>query len=159
MKQKSDPGLDTTTLQLHIEYLQSPPNLFTSCSILATHCTWKRDRTAVHRDLTMLVQLCTRNAAWGECRSKLRDLVEDNGWDFFREPYVNENIHPPLLPELHPLWPEDIQVHNSNIRYAVQVLDDIFDGRARTGMGRLGRFLGWHLRRRPEDRSEEEQSV
>ncbi len=88
MKHKSDRVVDATTLQLHIDYIHNPLNLFTACSILATRGTGDMDRTPIHRDITTLVQLCPRDAAWGECRKKLRDLVQGDGGDFFVQQHV-----------------------------------------------------------------------
>ncbi len=126
---RPDGAVDVVTLRLHIDYIHNPYNLFTACSILATRGTGDTDRTAIHRDITTLVQLCPRDTAWGECRKKLRDLVQDDGGDFFTEQRVWPDFSAP-----RPLHTEEIQVEKNNIRYAIQVLDDFFDGRAHTGM-------------------------
>ncbi|KAK0441420.1 hypothetical protein EV421DRAFT_1813119 [Armillaria borealis] len=139
MKHKSDRIVDAAALQLHIDYLHNPPNLFTACSILATRGTGDMDRTAIHRDTTMLVQLCPRDAAWGECRKKLRDLVQGDGGDFFGQQHV-WSMSPSAQWEFPLLRANEIQVEKDNIRYAIQVLDDFFDGRARTGMVSLRPF-------------------
>ncbi|KAK0474766.1 hypothetical protein IW261DRAFT_1369069 [Armillaria novae-zelandiae] len=152
-KHRTDGAMDDATLQLHINYLHNPSNLFTACSILAAQSFENTDRTAIHRDIMMLVQLCPRDAAWGECRRKLHDLVQGDGGDFFSRQRVSQSLR------LRSLWINEIQVEKDNIRYAIQVLDGFFDDRAHTGMGRLDRFLGWCIHHKPEDRLEQEQPV
>ncbi|KAK0482343.1 hypothetical protein IW261DRAFT_1333236, partial [Armillaria novae-zelandiae] len=70
-----DGVMDDAALQLHIEYLHDSDDLYTACSILATRGFNNTVGTAIHRDIMTLVQLCPRDAAWGECHNKLRDLV------------------------------------------------------------------------------------
>ncbi len=82
MQHRLDGAVDAET---HIDYLYNPHNLLTACSILATHGIGSMDRTAVYRDITTLVQLRPRDAAWDDCRRKLRDLVQGDGGDFFNE--------------------------------------------------------------------------
>ncbi|KAK0474764.1 hypothetical protein IW261DRAFT_523944 [Armillaria novae-zelandiae] len=151
---RSDGAVDHATLQLHIDYLSNPYNLFTACSILATRGTTDTNRTTIHRDIMALVQLCPRDAAWGECRKKLCDLVQGDGGDFFSEQRTSPSLEP-----LRPLRTEEIQIEKDNIRYAIQVLDDFFDGGAHTGMGHLDRFLGWCVCRKPDDRPKQVQEV
>ncbi|SJL00539.1 uncharacterized protein ARMOST_03852 [Armillaria ostoyae] len=145
---------DAATLQLHIDYIHNPPNIFTACSILATHSI-NTDRTAIHRDITRLVQLCPRDAAWDECRGKLRDLVQSDGGNFFSE----QRLWSKSDDKFRRLQPDEIQVEKDNIRYAIHVLDDFFDGRVHTNTGLLDRFFGWCLGRKPKDKPEEEQQV
>ncbi|KAK0492118.1 hypothetical protein EDD18DRAFT_521417 [Armillaria luteobubalina] len=148
MRHTSDRIVDTTTLQPHIDYLQNSHNLFTACSILAMHSISNIDRAAVHRDITTLIQLCPRNTAWGECRRKLCDLVQGDGGEFFSKQRVQD-----FFPKLRPLRTEEIQVEKDNIKYAIQVLDDFLDGRAHTSVGRFYHFLGWCVRRKPDDKA------
>ncbi|SJL04778.1 uncharacterized protein ARMOST_08148 [Armillaria ostoyae] len=152
MQHRSDGAVDEAT---HFDYLHNPQNLFTVCTILATHGFRNIDRTAIHRDITRLVQLCPRDAAWDECRRKLRDLVQGDGVDFFSEQRVRSESDR----ESYPLQPNEIQVEKDNIRYAIHVLDDFFDGGAHTIMGRLDRFLGWCPGRKLKDKAEQEQQV
>ncbi len=114
--------VDVATRQLHIDYLHNPDNIFTACSILAIHDIrpWKG---AIHRNITTLAKLCPQDAAWDECRRKLRNLVQldNNGMvDFLGKGWPDR------------IGPEEIQVAKDNITYAVHVLDDFFDGRAHT---------------------------
>ncbi|KAK0441418.1 hypothetical protein EV421DRAFT_732295 [Armillaria borealis] len=122
MQHRSDGAVGDATLRLHIDYIHNPHNLFTACSILATQGVKNIHRTAIHRDITTLVQLCPRDAAWRECRTKLHDLVQGDGGDFFSKQRIW------LVPHyLCPLRTEEIQIEKDNIRYAIQVLDDFFD--------------------------------
>ncbi|SJL04767.1 uncharacterized protein ARMOST_08137 [Armillaria ostoyae] len=152
MKHGPDGAVDEA---MHINCLLNPQNLFTACSILATHSFRNIDRTAIHMDITRLVQLYPRDAAWDECRGKLRDLVQGDGGDFFSKQIVSDTSSPSWS---RPLEPDEIQVEKDNIRHAIDVLDDFFEGRAHT-MGHLDRFVGWCLGRKPEDKPEQEQQV
>ncbi|KAK0227824.1 hypothetical protein IW262DRAFT_1454999 [Armillaria fumosa] len=158
MKLKLDRIVDTATLQLHIDYLHNPLNLFTASSILATRGTRDMDRTAIHRDITTLVQLRPRDITWNECLKKLRDLVQGDGGDFFVQQHVWLRSASDQW-EFPRLRTKEIQVEKDNISHAIQVLDDFFDGGARTGTGRWERFFGWRLRRKPEVKVEREQQV
>ncbi|KAK0225093.1 hypothetical protein EDD85DRAFT_856329 [Armillaria nabsnona] len=146
--------VDAATLQLHIDYLHNPSNLFIACCILATHRIRNIERTAIYRDITTLVQLCPQDAAWVDCCGKFRDLVQSDGGDFFSKQHVWSSYDL----EYRQLQPDEIQVEQDNICYVIQVLDDFFEGRAYT-MGRLDRFLVWCLDRKPKDKPEQEQQV
>ncbi len=124
MRHGSDGVVDEAA---HIDYLHNPQNLFTVCSILASHGVRNIDRTAIQRDITRLVQLHPRDAAWDECRRKLRDLVQGDGGDFFSKQVV---LALNSEPRVHPIQPDEIQVEKDNIRYAIHVLDNFFDSRA-----------------------------
>ncbi|KAK0185869.1 hypothetical protein F5146DRAFT_159099 [Armillaria mellea] len=140
----------------HVDYLHNPQNLFTVCSILATHGFRNIDRTAIRRDITRLVQLRPRDATWDECRRKLRGLVQGDNWDFFSEQRVWSETNR----EVQPLQLSEIEVVKDNIRYGIHVLDNFFDGGGNTGMAPLDRFLGWCLdRRKSEDKPEQNQQV
>ncbi|KAK0227823.1 hypothetical protein IW262DRAFT_1454998 [Armillaria fumosa] len=143
-------------VQLHLDYLHDPLNLFTACSILATRGTSNLDRSAIHRDIMTLAQLRLHDAAWYECRKKLHDLVHGDGGGFFSEQRICGS--PSDLWECRRLQTEEIQVEKDNIRYAIHVLDVFFDSEAHT-IGRLYRFLGWFRRREPEDKREQERQV
>ncbi|SJL04739.1 uncharacterized protein ARMOST_08109 [Armillaria ostoyae] len=153
MKQGLDGAMDAETLQQHIDHLHNPHTLFTVCSILAMQDI---DRSAIYRDIMTLVQLRQRDAAWNECRKKLHDLVESDVGDFFSKQFVLSKCE-----VRRPLETYEIQVKKDNVRYAIQVLDDFFDGGAYTNytIGRLDRFLGWCLGRKPESKLELEQQV
>ncbi len=81
MQHGSDRAVDEAT---HIDYLHNSQNLFTVCSVLATHGISNVDRNAIHRDITRLVRLRPRDAAWDECRRKLHDLVQRRWWELFQ---------------------------------------------------------------------------
>ncbi|KAK0462433.1 uncharacterized protein EV420DRAFT_1187425 [Desarmillaria tabescens] len=161
MKHGSDGVVDAATLQLHMDYLHNPRNLFTVCSILATRGIKDTDEISIRRDITMLVQLRQRDAAWDECRRKLHDLAQsDAGGDFFGKQCI----------DFRPLQAEEVQVEKDNIGYAIQVLDDLFSGRVRTMVtsnsssaqhrtGRIDRFLVSRLGRKSEAKSEQAQQV
>ncbi len=122
MRHGSDGAVNEAT---HIDYLHDPQNLFTVCSILATHGISNVDRNAIHRDITRLVQFHPQDAAWDECRRKLLDLVESNDGDYFSKQCVEVDLDEP-----RPLETNEIQVEKDNIGYAIHVLDDFFDSRA-----------------------------
>ncbi len=129
MQQESDRAVDAETLQQHIDYLRNPQNLFVACSILATHGIRNIDRSAIRRDITTLARLCpTRDAAWDECCRKLHVLARSDSGDFFSEQCVFHGI----FKECRPLQADEIQIEKDNIKYAIQVLDDFFNGRAHT---------------------------
>ncbi|SJL04845.1 uncharacterized protein ARMOST_08216 [Armillaria ostoyae] len=148
MQQGSDGVVDAESLRLHIDYLHNPQILFTACSILATHGVEDVDRSAIHRDIASLAQLHPRDVAWDECRRKLRDLVQSNSEDFFSKQLVLLGVD-----GTRPLQTDEIQVEKDNIRYAIHVLDDFFNGGRHTMVpphsslewhptGRIYRFLG-----------------
>ncbi|KAK0225000.1 hypothetical protein EDD85DRAFT_958727 [Armillaria nabsnona] len=165
MQRGLDGAVDAVTLQSHIDYIHHPQNLFTACSILATHGVEDVDRSVVYRDIMALVQLRPRDAAWEECRRKLHDLVEGDGRDFFNKQLV---VWGPYFHNPRPLRTDEIQVENENIRYVIHALDDIFDGGAHTMVptspvwlptGRIGHFLRRWLGRKLEVKLEQGQQV
>ncbi len=125
-----DGAVDAATLRLHIDYLHDPHNLFTACSILAACGTTDRDRSSIKRDITTLVQLhpvprgAAWDAAWDECRRKLRDIVQSHNRDFLSKHFA------PLRFMGNPLRTDKIEAEKDNIKYAIYVLDDFFDGGA-----------------------------
>ncbi|SJL09571.1 uncharacterized protein ARMOST_12951 [Armillaria ostoyae] len=143
MQHGSDAAMDAAALRVHLDYLHNPHNLFTACSILATHGVEDKDQASIFRDITTLVQLRPRDAAWDECCRKPRVLAQSDG--FFSE----QLVWPKFYVEPRPLQADEIQVEKDNIRYAIHVLDDFFDGKAHT-MGRLDRFLGWRVGQKPD---------
>ncbi|SJL04803.1 uncharacterized protein ARMOST_08174 [Armillaria ostoyae] len=149
MQRGSD--VDVATHQPHIDYLHNPDNLFTACSILAIYSIgfWDRDRRAIRRDIMTLAKLRPRDAAWDECRKKLCDLAQNDGAvrDFLGKGSRS----------CHGIDPKKIQVGKDNITYVVHILDDFLNDGAHTIMGRLYHTLG--LRRKPEDKPEQEQQV
>ncbi|KAK0458599.1 uncharacterized protein EV420DRAFT_1642932 [Desarmillaria tabescens] len=126
MQHGSDGAVDAAMLQLHMDYLHNPHNLFTACSILATH-GMNNNRSVIHRNIMALVQLHPRDATWDECRRKLRDLVESDGRDFFSKQLTWTGYD-----EIRPLHTDEIQLEKENIRYAIHVLDDFFDHEGHT---------------------------
>ncbi|PBK64559.1 hypothetical protein ARMSODRAFT_467714 [Armillaria solidipes] len=159
MQQGLDGAVDAETIQQHIEHLHNPHPLFTVCFILSMQGMGDiLDRSAIYRDIMTLVQLRQRDVAWDECRKKLHDLVESDsiGDSFFSRQLLLSKSGVGRPPETY-----GIQVNKDNIRYAIQVLDGFFDGGAYTNntIGRLDRFLGWCLGRKPESKLELEQQV
>ncbi|KAK0442880.1 hypothetical protein EV421DRAFT_1806656 [Armillaria borealis] len=167
VQQGSDGAVDAETFQQHIAYLRNPQNRFAACSILATHGIRNIDRPAIRRNITTLVRLCpTRDAAWDECCGKLHVLAQSDGGDFFSEQCVFTGI----FEEGRPLQADEIQIEKDNIKYAIQVLDDFFNGRAHTTDPvpsnsspmpyAIGRLVGWCRRRKPDDgKPEQKQEV
>ncbi|KAK0442855.1 hypothetical protein EV421DRAFT_550850 [Armillaria borealis] len=154
MQHGSNGAVDTAT---HVDYLHNPHNLFTACSILATHGIGRIEPTAIYKDITTLVQLCpTRDAAWDECHRKLRDLAQSDGGDFFGE----QRVWSVSDEEFRQLQTDEIRVEKDNIRHAIHVIDDFLDGGgAHIRMGRIHRFLGRCLGRKPDGRTDQEQQV
>ncbi|KAK0462456.1 uncharacterized protein EV420DRAFT_1745858 [Desarmillaria tabescens] len=143
MQHGSGGVMDAATLRLHIDYIHNPHNLFTACSILATRGI-DIDRAAIHSDITKLVQLRQKDAAWDECRKKLHDLAQiDITGDFFSKQLIAK---PGFKPR--PLRTDEIQVEKDNIKYAKQVTSDSSTARHKTG--RIDRVLEWCLGRKPE---------
>ncbi|KAK0224986.1 hypothetical protein EDD85DRAFT_856031 [Armillaria nabsnona] len=165
MQQCTDGTVDAKSLQQHIEYLHNPHNWFTACSVLATHGIRCIDRTSIHSDIITLAQLRPRDAAWDECRRKLDDLVQSDEGDFFSKQLIQPNSG-----VLRPPQADEIQAEKDNIRYAIHVLDDFFDGGGH-GMvspdsspewhptGCIHRFLGWCLGRKPGGKPEQGQQA
>ncbi|SJL04841.1 uncharacterized protein ARMOST_08212 [Armillaria ostoyae] len=155
MQHGSDGVVNAATLRLHIDYLHTPQNLFTACSILATHGVEDVDRSAIYRDIMALVQLRPRDAAWDECRRKLRDLAQSDGGDFFSKQLIWSVSDDAFCR----LQTDQIQVEKDNIRHTIHVLDNFFDGGAHIRMGRMDRLLGWCLSRKRDAKPEQEQEV
>ncbi|KAK0474781.1 hypothetical protein IW261DRAFT_524892 [Armillaria novae-zelandiae] len=127
MQQESDGAMDAESLQQHIDHLYEPKILFTACSILATHDIKSVDESAIKSDIMALVQLHPEDPAWEECRRKLNDLAENEDTKFFSNQHrVKWNMG------LHLLNEEEIQAQKDNIRYAIDVLNDFFNGREHT---------------------------
>ncbi|KAK0441430.1 hypothetical protein EV421DRAFT_732643 [Armillaria borealis] len=169
MQQGSD-GLvvDAESLRLHIDYLHNPQILFTACSILAAHGARCIDRTVIHRDIITLAQLRPRDASRDDCRRKLDDLVQSDAGIFFTEQRICPGTWDNM--QFRPLQADEIQVEKDNIRYAIHVLDDFFDGGVHNMVstdslpewhptGRIHRFLGWCLGRKPGGKQEQGQQV
>ncbi|PBK75588.1 hypothetical protein ARMSODRAFT_1013029 [Armillaria solidipes] len=55
MQHGSDGAMDAAALRVHLDYLHNPHNLFTACSILATHGVEDKDRASIFRDIMTLV--------------------------------------------------------------------------------------------------------
>ncbi|SJL04837.1 uncharacterized protein ARMOST_08208 [Armillaria ostoyae] len=167
-QQGSDGAVDAESLPQHIDYLYNPDNRFTVCAILATHDVEDIDRTAIHRDITALAQLRPQDASWDVCRRKLDDLVQSDAGIFFTEQRIRSRPWDNM--QFRPLQADEIQVEKDNIRYAIHVLDDFFDG-GRHNMvppdsspesqptGHIHRFLGWRLGRKPGGKPEQGQQV
>ncbi len=119
MQQGLDEVLDAETLQQHIDDLHNPHTLFTVCSILAMQGMEDIDSSAIS-----LVQLRQQDSAWDECRKKLHDLVVG---DFFSKQRVLSKYG-----AIRPLKTDEIEAGKNNIRYAIQVLEELFDGGAHT---------------------------
>ncbi len=115
------PALDEEILRQHVDYLHEPHNLFTACSILATRGFEDTDRAAIRRDITALVRLCPQAAGWGECRRKLQCLMNNHDNDFFntRRNEFNQRLQS-----------NEIQFGKDSIRYAIDVLNSLFNSEA-----------------------------
>ncbi|KAK0502650.1 hypothetical protein EDD18DRAFT_1134331, partial [Armillaria luteobubalina] len=127
MQRRLGRAMDTETLQRHIDHLHNPHTLFTVCSILAMQCMDDVDCSAICRDITTLVQLRRQDAAWDGCRKKLHDLVENDVGDFFSKQRIPAMCDSQASCSLET---DEIEAQKNNIRYAIQVLDDFFGGKA-----------------------------
>ncbi|KAK0227856.1 hypothetical protein IW262DRAFT_558338 [Armillaria fumosa] len=166
-QQGSGGAVDAESLQQHIDCLYNTRNWFTTYSILATHGIEHidRTRTAIHRDITALAQLCPRDTSWDEFHRKLDDLVQSEDGEFFRKQLTS-----PWPGKCHSLQADEIQAEKDNIRYATHVLDDFINGGGHTIVSpelspkwhpivRIHRFVGWHLGRKPGSAPEQGQQV
>ncbi len=89
--------LEVSVIQEHIEYLHTPDILFNVCSILAVgdFTNLGIDRKKHNKkNILSLVQIKQDAPAWGECRRRLQELLEEDGMDFFyRQAYVDGISH------------------------------------------------------------------
>ncbi|KAK0475082.1 hypothetical protein IW261DRAFT_498811 [Armillaria novae-zelandiae] len=162
----SDASID---LQRHLDYLHEPENLFLACCVLITN-GWNTCRepsnsvfSPPHRlsedictDIRALASLRPSDPSWAQCRRKLRDLLQDDGCEFF----VKQQKWTPQ--GFESLKPEAINEAKSNIRLALGEFDKIFSGSVgahstrlhgsmiRSFFGCMHRYL-WYPRRRGKD--------
>ncbi|KAK0229062.1 hypothetical protein EDD85DRAFT_794183 [Armillaria nabsnona] len=108
---------DGEILRQHVEYLHEPRNLFTACSILAMHGFKDADQAAIRSDISTLVRLCPRDAAWDGCRRKFHDLMGNDDNEFFSDQQRFD----------HELQSNEFQIGKDNIRHAIDVLDALFN--------------------------------
>ncbi|KAK0492155.1 hypothetical protein EDD18DRAFT_1184906 [Armillaria luteobubalina] len=126
MQQDSNGAMDAESLQQHIDCLYNPQNQFTACSILAMSDIF-RDQIAVHKDITALAQLCPQDAAWEECYRKLDDLVQGKDGEFFSKQLKWQKSGESY--GYFPLHADHIEAEKKDIRYAIHVLNEFFNGR------------------------------
>ncbi|KAK0459903.1 hypothetical protein IW261DRAFT_426772 [Armillaria novae-zelandiae] len=128
--------------QHHLDYLHEPDNLFLACCVLTTN-GWEdfRDFTGeaaetqraeipatICRDIRALASLRPSDPSWDQCRRRLRDLLQDDGVEFF----VKQQKWIWFGPEA--LMPEDIDQAKINIRSALDELDGFFSGSMNTDL-------------------------
>ncbi|KAK0186013.1 hypothetical protein F5146DRAFT_1227645 [Armillaria mellea] len=115
-------AIDAATLQQHVEYLHEPQNIFIACSILAAHEGESIDRPAIRRDIRALAHLRPQDPGWDACRRQLRDLIENDGGNFFdRQGHFIQGHYFGSLSARHR------QVKKNAIRYVIGVLDAFFE--------------------------------
>ncbi|SJL11648.1 uncharacterized protein ARMOST_15054 [Armillaria ostoyae] len=156
----SDGDMGTTTLQQHIDHLHEPHNLFIACTILALRTPGDvlTDRHAMYTDITALLQFRPQDAAWYQCRAKLRDLIGKNDAGFFAQQRIWQ------IGALHKLTAQEIQGAQDCIKYAVEV-DGFFDGGMDISVTYdstrplIGRVLGWRVGRKLQGKPEQGQQV
>ncbi|KAK0492165.1 hypothetical protein EDD18DRAFT_1184955 [Armillaria luteobubalina] len=141
MQQGSNGAMDAESLQQHIDCLYNPQNQFTACSILAMSDIF-HDQTAVHKDITALAQLCPQDAAWEECYRKLDDLVQGKDGEFFSKQLKWQKSGESY--GYFPLHADHIEAEKEDIRFAIHVLHDFFNGREHT-MASPDSLSEWHL--------------
>ncbi|KAK0470791.1 hypothetical protein IW261DRAFT_1612403 [Armillaria novae-zelandiae] len=120
--------------QCHLDYLHEPENLFLACCVLTTN-GWQDFSELpsqiaqiqraqlpgqICRDIRALACLRPSDPSWDQCHRKLRDLLQDDGGEFF----VKQQKW--TYYEFKDLEPEDIEQAKRNIRLAVEELDRFF---------------------------------
>ncbi len=108
---------DGEIFRQHVEYLHEPRNLFTACSILAMHGFKATNQAAIRSDISTLVRLCPQDTAWDGCRRKFHGLMENDDNEFFSNQRRFD----------HELQSNEFQIGKDNIRYAIDVLDALFN--------------------------------
>ncbi|KAK0215298.1 hypothetical protein EDD85DRAFT_996524 [Armillaria nabsnona] len=128
-------------IQRHLDYLHEPENLFLACCILTTN-GWKvfsetpsiSDLLSGHlsgaicRDIRALASLRPSDPSWDQCHQKFRDLLQDDGGEFFvkQQKWTNQGFEV--------LKPEAIDEAMSNIRLALGELDGFFSDSKKTNV-------------------------
>ncbi|KAK0226587.1 hypothetical protein IW262DRAFT_1294758 [Armillaria fumosa] len=125
-------------IQRHLDYLHEPDNLFLACCILATN-GWNvfsevastvapqaRLSRDICGDIRALANLRPSDPSWDPCRRKLRNLLQDDGREFF----VKQQKWTRCGFEV--LKPEAIDEVKSNIRLVLDELDGFFSGSMNT---------------------------
>ncbi|KAK0470814.1 hypothetical protein IW261DRAFT_921709 [Armillaria novae-zelandiae] len=124
----------STDSQCHLDYLHEPENLFLACCVLTTN-GWENFSElpsdipetgpaglsgTICRDIRALASLRPSDPSWDQCCRKLRDLLEDDGREFFvrQQKWMKHGFKV--------LKPEDIDQARSNIRIALDELDGFF---------------------------------
>ncbi|SJK98272.1 uncharacterized protein ARMOST_01535 [Armillaria ostoyae] len=162
--------------QRHLDYLHEPENLFLACCILATN-GWNafsetpsmlvippaRLSRDICSDIRALASLRPSDPSWDQCRRKLRDLLQDDGGDFFGK-QQKWTMH-----GFEVLKPEAIDEAKSNIRLALCELDGLFSDSKNTNVrysmhpreSMAWRFLGrmYQYLRYPRRREKDEVQV
>ncbi|KAK0226645.1 hypothetical protein IW262DRAFT_1543037 [Armillaria fumosa] len=137
--------------QRHLDYLHEPENLFLACCVLITNgwddfSEWPYGtemlRVLLHRDIRALASLRPSDPSWDQCRQKLRDLLQDDGGEFFvkQQRWTNHGFEV--------LKPEAIDKAKTNIRSTLEELDRFFSGPTNTNVGfsmRPRESMGWRF--------------
>ncbi|KAK0492206.1 hypothetical protein EDD18DRAFT_523945 [Armillaria luteobubalina] len=166
----SEGGIDTATLQQHIDHLHEPHHLFLACTILASRTPGDvpTDRHAIYTDITTLLRFRPQDTAWDQCHTKLRDLVGKDDAGFFAQQCLWQ------IGVLREMTVQEIQVAQDRIKYVVEVVDGFFDRGVDISVSRqpfpcqrwfflqlliqvtyksirplIGRVLGWRFSRKP----------
>ncbi|PBK61933.1 hypothetical protein ARMSODRAFT_618805 [Armillaria solidipes] len=164
-------ALDTSIgLQRHLDYLHELENLFLACCILITN-GWNacgetpdtifspplRLSEDICTDIRALASLRPSDPSWDQCRRKLRDLLQDDGGEFFTK---QQKWTPRGFESLKP---GEIDEAKNNISLALSELDEIFSGSmsthsmhphesmVRSFFGRIYRYLRYPRRREKDE--------
>ncbi|KAK0486522.1 hypothetical protein IW261DRAFT_801384 [Armillaria novae-zelandiae] len=120
--------------QRHLDYLHEPENLFLACCVLASN-RWEdysgftseiaeivraRPSETICRDIRALASLRPSDPSWEQCRRKLRDLLQDDGGEFFIKQQKWTGL------EFEVFNPEAVDKAKSNIRLVLDELDGFF---------------------------------
>ncbi|KAK0226637.1 hypothetical protein IW262DRAFT_1457876 [Armillaria fumosa] len=126
-----------TDSQRHLDYLHEPENLFLACCVLTTNgwddfSEWpyftETLRAQLRSDIRALASLRPSDPSWDQCRQKLRDLLQDDGGEFFvkQQKWTKHGFEV--------LKPGAIEEAKSNIRLALDELDRFFSGSMNTNV-------------------------
>ncbi|KAK0451102.1 hypothetical protein EV421DRAFT_1212204 [Armillaria borealis] len=126
--------LEASVVQEHIEYLHTPDLLFNVCSILAVGSgdpdgvndpddVDEFRKKQIKKNILSVVRIQRDAPVWDECRCRLRQLLEEDGTDFF---YRQASV---CGVERIPLSAEEIAEQRKYIRVAVETLDAFFLGK------------------------------
>ncbi|KAK0239880.1 hypothetical protein EDD85DRAFT_949742 [Armillaria nabsnona] len=121
----SNSRIEASVVQGHIEYLHTPDILFDVCSILAIGSDDLREedcRKQIKWNILSLARIRRDAPVWGDCRCRLRQLLEEDGMSFFYRQTRIDGI------ERVSLSAEEIVKQRKRICFAIETLNAFFLG-------------------------------